>query len=42
MQDNKYGVINKNGDIVIDANYDIIEIPNPAKDIFICKNNYLI
>ena len=40
MQDNKYGVINKNGDIVIDANYDIIEIPNPAKDIFICKNNY--
>lgn len=40
LQDNKYGVINKNGDIVIDPIYDIIEIPNPSKDIFICKNNY--
>lgn len=40
MQDNKYGVINKNGDIIIDPIYDIIEMPNPSKDIFICKNNY--
>ena len=40
LQDNKYGVINKSGDIVIDPIYDIIEIPNPSKDIFICKNNF--
>lgn len=40
MQNNKFGVINKNGDIVIDPIYDIIEMPNPSKDIFICKNNY--
>lgn len=42
MQDNKYGVINKNGDIVVDPTYDIIEIPNPSKAIFICKSNYNI
>ena len=40
MQNNKYGVINKNGDIIIDPIYDVIEIPNPSKPIFICKNNY--
>ena len=40
MQNNKFGVINKNGDIIIDPIYDIIEMPNPSKDIFICKNNY--
>lgn len=42
MQYNKYGVINKNGDIVVDPTYDIIEIPNPSKAIFICKSNYNI
>ena len=40
MKDNKYGVIDKNGNIVIDTIYDEIEIPNPSKDLFICKNNY--
>ena len=40
VQNNKYGVIDKNGNIVIDPNYDIIEIPNPSKDLFICKSNY--
>lgn len=40
MQNNKYGVINKNGDIIIDPIYDVIEIPNPSKPLFICKNNY--
>lgn len=40
MQNNKYGVINKNGDIIIDSIYDVIEIPNPSKPIFICKNDY--
>lgn len=40
MQGNKYGIIDKKGNILIDPVYDIIEIPNPTKDIFICKNNY--
>ena len=40
MQNNKFGVIDRSGNVVIDSVYDIIEMPNPAKDIFICKNNY--
>lgn len=40
MKDNKYGVINKNGDIIVEPIYDVIEIPNPSKDLFICKSNY--
>lgn len=40
MKDNKYGVINTNGDIIVEPIYDVIEIPNPSKDLFICKNNY--
>ncbi|MBO5349974.1 MAG: WG repeat-containing protein [Clostridia bacterium] len=40
MQNNKYGVINKTGDIIVDPIYDVIEMPNPSKPIFICKNNY--
>ena len=35
-EDNKYGVINREGQIVVDTIYDIIQIPNPSKDIFIC------
>ena len=35
-QDNKYGVINKNGDIVIDCEYENVIIPNPQKAVFIC------
>lgn len=31
-----YGVIDRDGNIIIDANYINIEIPNPAKDLFIC------
>lgn len=38
--DDKYGVINKNGDIIVETNFDMIQIPNPSKDIFICMNNY--
>ena len=37
---NKYGVIDGSGNVIIDANYDIVEMPNPTKDIFICKSNY--
>lgn len=36
-KDGKYGVISKKGDILIEAIYDNIKIPNPEKDVFICK-----
>lgn len=39
-QNNKYGVIDRNGNVIIEPNYDIVEIPNPSKDLFICKSNY--
>ncbi len=36
----KWGVINSKGDIVIDAKYDdMIVIPDPTKAIFICQEN---
>ncbi|MBR0427113.1 MAG: WG repeat-containing protein [Clostridia bacterium] len=31
-----FGVIDRNGNIIIEAMYNNIEIPNPEKDIFIC------
>ena len=37
-EDTKYGVIDKNGNVIIKANYSNIIIPNPEKDIFICYN----
>lgn len=40
MQNNKYGIIDRSGNIVIEPNFDIVEMPNPSKDIFICKSNY--
>ncbi len=39
-EDNQYGVINRNGEIVVKPEYDIIQIPNPSKDIFICMHDY--
>lgn len=36
----KYGVIDEKGNIVVDLKYDEIQIPNPTKDVFICLNNY--
>ena len=39
-ENNKFGVINKNGDIVVEAKYDEIQIPNPSKPLFICMYNY--
>lgn len=33
---NQYGVIDENGKIVIEANYNNVVIPNPSKDIFVC------
>ncbi len=39
-KDNKYGVINRNGDIIVEPVYNIVQIPNPSKDIFICMGEY--
>lgn len=37
---NKFGVIDKNGSIIINALYDEIQIPNPTKPLFICMYGY--
>lgn len=39
-RDKKYGVINREGNVIVEASYDIIQIPNPSKDVFICMNEY--
>ncbi|MBE5806205.1 MAG: hypothetical protein E7313_05795 [Clostridiales bacterium] len=39
-QNNKYGVLNKKGEIVVNPIYDEVQIPNPSKPVFICKYNY--
>ena len=36
----KAGVIDKEGNVVINAEYDLIQIPNPSKPIFICLYDY--
>lgn len=36
LENNKYGVIDKQGQNIIEAKYDNIVIPNPEKDVFIC------
>lgn len=38
QENDKYGVIDKEGNTVIDPSYTSIIIPNPEKDIFICYN----
>ena len=40
VQDGKYGVIDKNGNIVIDAKYEAVQIPNPSKPVFVCIKEY--
>ena len=40
MENNKYGVINKNGEVLIEPCYDEVQIPNPSKPIFICLYDY--
>lgn len=39
-QNDRYGVINRNGDIIVEPIYDIIQIPNPSKDVFVCMYEY--
>ena len=36
---NSYGVIDNNGNTIIDAEYEKIIIPNPTKDVFVCSKN---
>ena len=38
--DSRYGVIDGKGNIIIEPNYDVIQIPNPSKPVFICMSNY--
>lgn len=38
--DDKYGVIDGNGNIVIEPTYNVIQIPNPSKPVFVCMSNY--
>lgn len=38
--DDKIGVIDGNGNIVIEPNYNVIQIPNPSKPVFVCMFNY--
>ena len=38
-ENEKYGVINTNGDTIIETKYDDIKIPNPEKAVFICYQN---
>ena len=38
--DGKYGVVDKSGNIIIEPNYNIIQIPNPSKPVFVCMSNY--
>ena len=38
--EDKYGVIDGNGNIVIVPTYNVIQIPNPSKPVFICMSNY--
>ena len=37
-QNELYGVINRNGDIVIEPQYGKVVIPNPEKAVFVCYN----
>lgn len=41
-KDEKYGVIDKDGNVVIEPNYISIQIPNPSKPVFICFKSYNI
>ena len=40
IKNEKYGVIDKQANVVIEPIYDAIQIPNPSKPVFICMNEY--
>ena len=35
-QDEKYGVIDAQGNVLVQPNYDLVKIPNPTKGVFVC------
>lgn len=37
-ENNKYGVMNKDGNKIVEARYDNVKIPNPTKPVFFCYN----
>ena len=39
IENDKMGVIDNKGNVIIEPNYENIQIPNPTKDIFICSND---
>lgn len=40
FENNQYGVIDTNGTVVIEPNYDMLYIPNPSKAVFVCYTEY--
>lgn len=40
LSGDKIGIINKQGEVIIEPTYDNIQIPNPLKPVFICYSNY--
>ena len=40
VQEGKYGVIDKAGNIVVEPIYDAVQIPNPSKPVFVCIGDY--
>ena len=40
LQNGKSGVLDGNGNILIEPSYDFIDIPNPSKPVFICNSEY--
>ncbi len=40
VSNEKYGVIDKNGKVIIEAKYEAVQIPNPSKPIFVCVKQY--
>lgn len=39
-KEGKSGVIDKNGNVIIEPNYMAVQIPNPSKPIFVCFSDY--
>lgn len=40
VHEERYGVIDKTGNVVVEPNYDAIQIPNPSKPVFVCIGDY--
>lgn len=41
-KEDRYGVIDREGNIIVEPIYDIVQIPNPSKDVFVCMYDYSI